>query len=117
MLKSLRIWAPSPTSHTCRPVAQEDDDSATFLLEPLQRQVDRICAAEHVADDVGAMQPRQHILAITDAAVDEGHMLDGVERCHIGIACECADFALYREFADALDQLVARLPVGDEIGD
>src|SRR5262249_26296913 len=52
-----------------RPVAQKDDDTATFLLEALQRGVDRICAAKHVADDVGAMQPRQYVPAITDAAI------------------------------------------------
>src|SRR5262249_30279449 len=56
--------------HTCRPVAQKDDDAATFLLEALQRGVDRISAAKHIADDVGAMQPRQHVLAVTDAAVN-----------------------------------------------
>src|SRR5262249_40657600 len=53
--------------HTRRPVAQKDDDAATFLLEALQRGVDRICAAKHVPDDVGAMQPRQYVPAITDA--------------------------------------------------
>src|SRR5262245_2939178 len=103
--------------HTRRPVAQKDDDAATFLLEALQRGVDRSSAAKYVADDVGAMQPRQYVLAVTDAAVDEGHVLDRIERCHVGVACECSDLALHRKFADALDQLVARLPVGNEIGD
>ncbi len=40
-----------------------------------------------------------------------------VERRDIGIARERADLALDREFGDPLDQLVARLPVGDQVGD
>ena len=98
-------------------VAEEHDDAAAFLLEPLQGGVHRIGAAEDIADDIGAMQPRQHVPAVADAAVDEGHVLDGVERRHIGIACKRPDLALHREFADALDELVARLPVRDDIGD
>ena len=66
-------------------------------LKRSQRGVDRIGAAEHVADDVGAMQPRQHVLAVADAAVDEGHVLDGVERRHIGIARKRTDLALAPE--------------------
>ena len=56
--------------------------------------MDRIGAAEDIADDVGAMQPRQHVLAVADAAVNEGHVLDRVERRHIGIARKRADLAL-----------------------
>ncbi len=46
-------------------------------LKRLQRGVHRIGAAEHVADDVGAMQPRQHVLAVADLAVDHRHVLHG----------------------------------------
>src|SRR5207302_10420890 len=38
-------------------VAQVDEDAATGLLEPAQRGMDRLGAAEHVLDDIGAMQP------------------------------------------------------------
>ncbi len=48
-------------------------------------------AAEHVADDVGAVQPRRHVAAVADVAVDEGHVMHAVERRHIGIALERAD--------------------------
>ena len=91
--------------------------AAALLLEALQRGMHRIGAAEHVADDVGAMQPRQHVLAVADAAMHERHVMDGVERRHVGVAGERADLALDREFADPLDQLLARLPVGDQVGD
>ena len=60
--------------------------AAALLLEALQRGVHRIGAAEHVADDVGTMQPRQHVLAVADAAVDERHVLHLVERRHVGVA-------------------------------
>src|SRR5262245_10185719 len=66
-----------------RLVVQTVDDVATFLLEEQQRGVDRISAARYVADDVGAMQPRQYVLAVTDAAIDDGHVLDRIERCHV----------------------------------
>ena len=63
------------------------------------------------------MQPRQHVLAVADLAVDEGHVMHAVERRDIGVALERADLGLDVEFADALDQLVAVLPVGDQVGD
>src|SRR5260370_1626854 len=74
-------------------------------------------AAEDIADDVCAMQARQYVLAVADAAVREGHVLDGVEGGDIGVTCERADLALHREFSDALDQLFACLPVGAEVCD
>src|SRR5262249_22607867 len=103
--------------HARRAVAQENDHAATLLLETLQGGLDRMCAANDVPHEVGAMQARKHVLAVTDSAVHECHMLDGVERGHIGVAGERADLALHREFADPLDELVARLAIGDEVGD
>jgi hypothetical protein len=47
----------------------------------------------------------------------DGHVMNGVERRHIGVAGQRADLALDLEFADAFDQLFARLPVRDQIGD
>ena len=139
MPRSFRICAPSPTSRHCRVraaselgVARTESPAsarrprrragytmhaAALLLETLQRRMHRIGAAEHVADDVGAMQPRQHVLAVADLAVDDGHVMDRVERRHIGIAGQRADLALDRKLADPLDQLLARLPVGDQVGD
>ena len=49
------------------------------------------------------MQPREYILTVADAAIDEGHVLDRIEGGDIGVACERADLALHREFADAPD--------------
>ena len=139
MPRSFRICAPSPTSRQLREratsefgrirlrdgvgrhaggaVAQEHQHATALLLEALERGMHRVGAAEHVADDVGAMQPRRHVLAVADAAVHEGHVLDGVERRDVGVTGQRADRALDREFADPLDQLIARLPVGDDVGD
>src|SRR5262249_58889749 len=49
--------------HAGGAVAEEDDYATAFLLETLQRGVHRVGTTEHVADDVGAVQPRQHTLA------------------------------------------------------
>src|SRR6516225_3634268 len=73
-------------------------------------------SAEDIADDIGAMQPGQDVLAVADPTINEGHVLNGVERGHEGIALEQTDLAPHAEFADAFDQLVARLAVSDQIG-
>ena len=53
--------------------------------------MDRLGAAKHVGDDVGAMQPRQHVPAVADAAMDEGHVVDRIERRQEGVAGQRAD--------------------------
>src|SRR6516162_6619733 len=98
-------------------VAQEDNNPAPLALEMLQRKLDRMRVSKHVTDDVGAMQPRQDVFAVADAAIHESHMLDRIEGRHIGIALQRAELALNREFADALDQLVADLAVSDQLRD
>src|SRR6202023_474536 len=103
--------------HAGGAVAQIDDDAAAVLLEPLQRRVDGLGTIEDVADHAAAMESRQYAFAVTDAPVDEGHVMDFVERRHIRIAGERADIGRDRKLADAVDKLLAHLPVGDEIGD
>ena len=103
--------------HAGGAVAQHHDDAAADLLEARERRVDAFPAAEHVGDDVGAMQPRRHVRAVADAPVHQRHVINLVERRHEGIALERADRGLDRELADALDQLLARLPVGDQLVD
>src|SRR5262249_8008395 len=98
-------------------IAQENDDPASGGLESRKRSVDRLRAAEHIANDVGPMQPGKHALSIADIAVDEGHVMHAVERRHVGIAIERADFGGDLEFPDALHELVAVLSVGDQLGD
>src|SRR5262249_44086895 len=100
-----------------RAVAQEDDNPAPLALEMLQRELDGMRFSKHVTDDVGAMQPRQDVFAVADAAIHESHMLNRIEGCHISIALERAELALNREFADAPDQLVADLAIGDQLCD
>src|SRR5450830_1202920 len=78
--------------HAGGAVAQIDDDAAAGRLELRERGADRLGAAEHVADHIGAMQPRQHALAVADLAIDEGHVVHAVEWGDIGVAVERADF-------------------------
>ena len=103
--------------HAGGAVAQEHDHAAAFLFEPLQRRADGLRPAEHVADHVGAVQSRQHAFAVADAAVDERHVMHLVERRHIGVAGERADFRRHRKLADAFDELLAPLAVGDQVRD
>ena len=77
--------------------------------------MNRMRSAENVANDVGAVQPRRHIFAAADSPVNKCHVLDGIERSDIGIALKSADLALYWKLANALDQLVPGLPIGDQI--
>ena len=138
MPRSRRIWAPRPISRHSRwraasepapscgsadtgtpaePSRRIDDDAAAVALEPAQRAVDGGGATEDVAQEIGAVKPRRHVAAVADAAVHQRDVVDLVERRHIGIALERADLGRHREFAHPLDELLARLPVGDEIGD
>ena len=74
-------------------------------------------AGEEVLDDVGLVQPRQHILAVADAVIDEGGMRNLVERRAIGITLQRTDRAVGGEGRDPLDQLLTRLAVGDHVSD
>ncbi len=49
--------------------------------------------------------------------VDEGHVVNRIERREKSVAGQRADFGLHRKFPGAIDQLVARLPVGDQFRD
>ena len=79
--------------------------------------MDHFAAAKHIRDDVGAMQPREHIVAVADAAMNKSHVMDLIEWRDKGVAGQRADLGCHRKFADTLDQFVACLPVGDEFGD
>ena len=74
-------------------------------------------AAKNVGDEIGAVQPSEHVLAVADAAVDEGHVIERIERRQKSVAGERADLGFHRKLADPLDQFVARLPIGDQFGD
>src|SRR5262245_6513525 len=45
--------------HARHAVAQEHEDAAAVLLEASERRVHGLGAAENVANDIGAMQPRK----------------------------------------------------------
>ncbi len=76
-----------------------------------------MCAAEHVADDVGSVQPREHVFSVTNATMHKSHVLDGIEWRHEGVALQRADLAFHGKLPDALDQLLAGLAIGNQIGD
>ncbi len=63
------------------------------------------------------MQPRRDVAAVADISVNERVVVDLVERRHIGITAELADFARHGEFGHAGHELLARLAIGDQIGD
>ena len=63
------------------------------------------------------MQPRGDIAAIADLAVHERHVVLWIEWRHEGEALQRPDRRGDRKFADALDELLARLAIGNEIGD
>jgi hypothetical protein len=63
------------------------------------------------------MQPHRHRSGRVDVAVDEGEVPDAVEWCRMGYHPELADRARRSELADALDQVLALLPPGDQVGD
>ena len=102
--------------HARRAVAQIDQHAAPSSLNRCSTlSID--AAAEDVADDVGAMQPRRHAAAVADRAVDEGEMQHRIERRAIGVDGHLADRRLDRKARDPLDQILARLAIGDEVGD
>src|SRR5690348_17989586 len=79
--------------------------------------MDRFSAAKYVGNDIGAVQPGKHVLAVADAAVNEGHVIDRIERRQESVTGQCADLGFNRKLAGALDQLVARLPIRNQFCD
>ena len=71
-------------------------------------------AAENVAEDVGAMQPRR-ISRRRRSSRDEGEMHHRIERRPIGVPAKSPIGVLIGVSGDALDQLLARLPIGDQV--
>src|SRR4029077_17516091 len=77
--------------HAGGAVAQHHDHAAPGLLEARERGIHALRAAEHVLDDVGAVQPRRHVGAVADAPVHQRHVMHLVERRHIAEAFQRAD--------------------------
>ena len=117
--RSLRICAPRPISRHCRvraslgrgiagfrdrhhrhargAVAQQHQHTPALGLEARQRLMDRLGAAEHVGNDIGAVQPRQHVLAVADTAINERHVIDRIERRQKRIAGQACRFRIRPE--------------------
>ena len=62
------------------------------------------------------MQSRQHLAAVADATIDEGHVVNRIERRLKRITRQRSDLGFDRKLADTFDQPLADLPVGDQIG-
>ena len=63
------------------------------------------------------MQARQHVPAVADAAMNECHVVERIERRLKGIAGQRSDLGFDGKLADPLDQFLARLAKGDQVGD
>src|ERR1700745_4476359 len=111
----LRIWESiSPVRRQCRRATQPPP---ALDLKTAQRLMNQFGATEHVGNDVGAMQPGEHALAVTDPTMNERHVMNLIEWSQKSIARQRADLGFDGKLADTLDQFVAGLPVGDKFGD
>src|ERR1700722_18284595 len=111
-----RVSAAQIRRNSRRAVAQIDERATPLGLEAAQNLRDW-ASAENVAQDIGAVQTRRHVAAIADRSMYEGEMQDRIERRAIGVALKLANRRHDRKARDTLDQLLARLPIGDEIRD
>src|SRR5215213_437127 len=102
--------------HSGRALAQIDENTASRLPEDVIDGRKHGLAAEHVLDHVLAMKPDGNLVP-AGLAEDECQMLNGVEGRRIGDGFRVADRRLDGESPLALDQALARLPVGDEARD
>ena len=97
-------------------VAQIDQDTLAGGLEAAECRMDGLRAAKDILEHARPMEPGRHVVAVADAAIHEGIVVDLVEGRHIGIARQFPDLAGNGEFGDPGHQLLARLPIGDQIG-
>ncbi len=97
-------------------IAQIDQHAAAGLFELFEHGLHALRPGKDVLDDVGLVEARQHILAVADAIIDESHVRDLVERRAIGITLQRPDRAFRGKCRDPLDQLFARLAIGDHVG-
>src|SRR5713101_5910082 len=67
-------------------IAQIHQHAAAGILEMPQHDLHPRLAGEEVFYDIGLVQPRQHILAVANAVIDERDVRDFIERRTIGIA-------------------------------
>src|SRR5260370_6133731 len=78
-LRSAALLRKRHCRHPRGAVAQVDEDTAPGMLEPAQRGMDRLGAAEHVFHYICAVQPGGHAAPVADLAIDEGVMVHLVE--------------------------------------
>jgi hypothetical protein len=97
-------------------IAEQNQHASALGFETGERLMDRFSAAEYVGNDIGAVQPGKHVLAVADAAVNEGYVIDRIERRQESVTGQCADLGFNRKLAGALDQLVAGRKLRRKVG-
>src|SRR6202140_5188574 len=98
-------------------ISQVNQHTAAGFLEVFEHDLYALRPGEDVLDDIGLVEPGQHVLAVADAIIDESDVRDGIERRAISVTLQRPDRAFRGECRDPLDQFLARLAVGDHIGD
>ena len=103
--------------HADDAIAQIDENAAAIGLESFQHLFEAMGTEENVLDDIRLVNPREHALAVAEPVIDEGGVIDRIERRAVGIALQRPDRRIRRKCRDALDQFLPRLPVGDHVRD
>ena len=76
-----------------------------------------LSAREHVVDHRLAVEADRHAAAVADVAEDDGEVLGRVPFGAVGDGVRRAGRGRDRELGDAVDELLAALAIGDQVGD
>src|ERR1700716_2850482 len=74
-------------------VAQIYQHAAAGLAKMLKRHMHALIAEENILDDIGLVEPGQHVLAVADALVDERDVINRIEWRAVGITLQRPDRA------------------------
>src|ERR1700754_1377245 len=78
-------------------VAQIYQHAAAGFAKMLKRYMHALIAEENILDDIGLVEPGQHVLAVADALVDERDVVDRIERRAVGVTLQRPDRAFRGE--------------------
>ena len=94
-----------------------NDHAAAVVFEPMQRCWIGRCLPNTSLMRLARCRRTEHILAVADASINAGKVIDRIERRPVGVASQCPISVSNRKFADPFDQLIAGLAIRDQIGD
>src|SRR5436190_6470054 len=103
--------------HASRSLTQIDQHAGAGALENLIDGLKRAAGAEHIGDNILAMKPDGYVLAAVYGAENQRQMVDAVEGRRISDGAGRPDRRLDRKGGLALDQPLAGLAMGNEVGD